>query len=571
MPALIYQKDNFAAGPQFAIGQSDFEGLIEANATLVDKTEVIQALIDSTDQITLFPRPRRFGKTLLMRMLKCFFEKSAQSKQHLFEPLKIWKAGEKYQAYQGQYPVIYLSFKDIKEPDFEQAYQKFQALIAEVYRYHRSLLESPALDSAEKAHFQSILDETASRKHLENSLLSLSRWLERAYQQKVILLLDEYDSPIHVAYAKNYYQEMIEFMRGLMGAAFKDNTHLYRGVITGILRISKESMFSDLNNLNVYSILSRKYGEYFGFTQEELDLLLEKCQLQSHRESIQTWYNGYQFGEWEIYNPWSIVNCLQNEGELRPYWVNTANNSLVADMLAKADAGTKANLEKLLKDEPIEVQVSEGIVFNTLNLEASALYSFLLFTGYLKAKHVRFENRELCAQVSIPNEEVAILYQALFKNWMVDKIDLSNYDNLLSALTIGDMHEFERLLRLYIESSMSYFDADTQAEKFYHGFILGILVGLTQTHDVRSNRETGFGRADIVVTPKDPTKLGIILEFKRCDSEKALARDAKKALVQIGQMHYIAEQKAQGITQILLVGVSFHGKKIALKSKKIAG
>ena len=300
MPAYIYQKDNFAAGARFAIGQSDFEGLIEENATLVDKTEVIQALIDSTDHITLFPRPRRFGKTLLMRMLKCFFEKSEKSKRHLFEPLKIWRAGEKYQAYQGQYPVIYLSFKDIKEPDFEQAYQKFQALIADVYRYHRALLDSPALDPAEKANFQSILDETASRKHLENSLLYLSRWLERAYQKPVILLLDEYDSPIHVAYAQNYYEEMIQFMRGLMGAAFKDNTHLYRGVITGILRISKESMFSDLNNLNVYSILSRKYGEYFGFTEEELDLLLEKCQLQKHRESIQTWYNGYQFGEWEI-------------------------------------------------------------------------------------------------------------------------------------------------------------------------------------------------------------------------------------------------------------------------------
>lgn len=569
MSAFIYQKDNFATKASFAVGESDFETLIESNFTLVDKTEVIQDIIDGSDKIFLFPRPRRFGKTLLMRMLKCFFEKSEspeKSKRHLFEPLKIWRAGEKYHAYQGRYPVIYLSFKDIKEPNFELAYQKFQTVIAEVYRDHGYLLESPALDAVEKEIFHTLLNETASRKHLENSLLYLSRWLERAYQQKVILLLDEYDSPIHVAYAKNYYTEMVEFMRSVMGAAFKDNTHLYRGVITGILRISKESMFSDLNNLTVYSILEQKYSEYFGFTQEELDLLLEQLEMKNQRESIQFWYNGYQFGNLEIYNPWSIINCLNNQGQLKPYWLNTANNHIVGELLAVTDPDTKANLEKFLKKEPIEARISEGITFNTLKLDADALYSFLLFTGYLKASKIRLApvgDRYDCT-LEVPNEEIRRLYQSLFEQWIAATINIANYQDLLRALTTGEVEEFERLLRKYVEASMSYFDATTEPEKFYHGFILGILVGLQQTHEVRSNRESGYGRADIWVVPKDPAKLGVILEFKRADQKKALGAEAKKALQQIKDKSYVQELKSQGISQVLTIGVAFYGKQIAL-------
>ena len=567
MSAFIYQKDNFAAGLRFAVGQSDFETLIESNFTLVDKSEVIQDIIDGTDQIFLFPRPRRFGKTLLMQMLKCFFEKSTKSKQHLFAPLNIWRAGKQYQAYQGRYPVIYLSFKDIKEPDFKLAYQHLQAVIADVYEYHAPILKGETLTPKEHVTFLAILNKTASKIDFENSLLYLSRWLERAYQEKVVILLDEYDSPIHTAYAKKYYQDMMDIMRGFMGATFKDNSHVYRGVITGILRVAKESMFSGLNNLAVYSILQKEYGEYFGFTQKEMDLVLKKCKLQKLKGKIREWYNGYQFGDLEIYNPWSIINCINKKGDFTPHWVNTADNSLLEDLLAKADVSTKANLEKLLRGESVDVSVSEGIVFNTLHLEADALYSFLLFTGYLKAKNVRMEHRKLCAQLSIPNEEIATLYQALFEHWITVRIDVSNYQNMLNSLTEGHVEEFERLLRNYVEASMSYFDADKQPEKFYHGFILGILVGLQQTHEVRSNRETGYGRADIWVIPKDHSKLGVLLEFKRTDKASLLVKDAKKALEQIKAQGYVKELKAKGIQQVRLIGVSFYRKKIALKSQ----
>lgn len=567
--ALIYQKDNFAAGLRFAVGESDFESLIESNACWVDKSLVMQDIIDSPDKIILFPRPRRFGKTLLMRMLKAFFEKSEKSKRHLFEPLQIWAAGEAYQAQQGQYPVIYLSFKDVKEPDFELAYQKMQGEIKNAYAAHHYLLESNELSAEDREIFSAILKETASRKSFENSLLNLSRWLEAHHQKPVVLLLDEYDTPVHAAFQYKYYDDFIPFIRSVMGAAFKDNRHLYRGIITGILRVSKESMFSDLNNLNVYSILHKKYGEYFGFTQTELDLILEKSNLQAHRAVIQTWYNGYRFGDLDIYNPWSIINCIREQGLLRPYWVNTADNSLVGDLFAKADANTKANLEKLLKHEPIEIMVREGIVFNTLNLGAESLYTFLLFTGYLKASNVQLASMgdKYTCIAEIPNEEIYRLYQTLFEEWMTSRLDLYNYQSLLNTLTTGDVEGFERLLKRYLEASISYFDAVTEPEKFYHGFILGILVGLQQTHEVRSNRESGLGRADILVIPKDPSKLGVVLEFKRSDSPEALPQGAENALAQIEKRAYVKELQSQGIKKVLAMGVAFHGKAIILKSE----
>lgn len=568
MPAFIYQKDGFESGIHFAIGQSDFERLIEEEAVFVDKTRAIQDIIDSKDQILLFSRPRRFGKTLLMTMLKAFFEKAASSKRHLFEPLQIWQVGTKYQEAQGRYPVLFLSLKDVKEPKFEAAYGKFQGLIQRTYQDHRYLLEEGALASEDQALYERILYKNASREELEEALRTLSKWLFAYHQEPVVLLLDEYDSPIHAAYAKGYYQDMIEFMRGFMGASFKDNPHLYRGVMTGILRVAKESLFSGLNNLKVYSMLGSQYGEYFGFTQDEVDLLLKQSHMEKLRSEIKRWYNGYVFGDVEIYNPWSIINCLSDKGRIEPYWVNTADNTLIQDILAKADPQVKANLELLMKKQPIEVEVSEGMTFNTLKLEPDALYSFLLFTGYLKASSVRLATKADCyfCTLEFPNEEVLRVYYSVFEKWMTHYIDASYYHNLLKALTIGDMYEFEFLLRRYVEASMSYFDAEGQPEKFYHGFILGILVGLTETHEVRSNRESGFGRADILVIPKDHRQLGIILEFKRTDREEDLPLDADKALAQIKDRHYAQEFHALGIKEILNIGVAFFGKKILVKS-----
>jgi hypothetical protein len=557
------------------IGYSDFRILIENRCYFSDKSLFIQKILDDA-QVVLITRPRRFGKTLNMSMLQHFLAKEilGQPTQALFDGLKITQADDEYLRHQGQYPVIFLSLKDIKSNNFATAYNSLAYYLRLLYAEHRHLLSSDVLYEEEKQLFQDILNERASATHMQYALRTLSEYLFRYHGNRAVILIDEYDTPIQEAYLHGYYDEAINFFRNFLGAGLKDNPYLFKAVLTGILRVSKESLFSDLNNVRVYTLLNSEYGEFFGFTEEEVTALLQNTQLEAAAPSIKEWYNGYQAGNTTVYNPWSIINCVAEKGELKPYWVNTSSNMLVRKLITESSIRFKEQLEKLLQGQSLQRAIDENIVFKFLNSNETAVWSLLLMAGYLKVTSKELSDRGFSCKIQIPNREVSNLYRIIIEQWLANGRGIDWYVESLDYLFQGNAREFERYLQQMMLQVISVHDIAREPEAFYHGLLLGFSAGLRPEHyEILSNRESGLGRYDLAVVAKDKNKHSVIFEIKSVTVPKSKKEDeeflettlensATEALQQIENLNYIAEFEKRGITKIVKMGLAFCGKHV---------
>ena len=558
------------------IGYDDFGEIREKELGFVDKTLFIKAIIDNKEvKVLVFTRPRRFGKTLNLSMLHHFLAENVHGRptRGMFEGLKISVYGKDCLEHQGRYPVIALTLKDIKYDNFDLALREFGYLLADLYQEHHYLLSSSHLETDDKNYFQTILSNRASgilRPDAENALKNLTRFLSLHHGVRPWLLLDEYDTPIISSYIHGYYPEMISFMRGVLGRVLKGNPYLEKSVITGILRVAKESLFSGLNNVKIYSLLSSEYSEYFGFTEAEVIEVLEKAGLSDRYAGIRQWYNGYKIGETTVYNPWSLANSINEGGLLQPYWINTSDNALVKDLLARSDELVKMQLESLVQNESISAMIDENLVFGDLNRSDSALWSLLLFSGYLKVLHAEQKDDQVQCELLPPNYEVASLYRGIIRGWLSDPLGYEGHLIFLLSLTEARVDEFTRRLQKYLLQTASVFDVSGhEPEKFYHGLVLGMIVGLSETHEVHSNRESGYGRYDVLLIPKDPQQWGIILEFKVA-TESDLNVSAQDALAQIQRRDYATSLRQKGLENILQMGLAFKGKEVAVAAHVLA-
>lgn len=548
------------------IGVDNFEKIIKEDYCYIDKTMLIKDLLDLKGEVNLFTRPRRFGKTLNLSMLRYFFEDTGDTERNnrnkkLFQGLKIMDAGERYTGQMGSYPVINLTLKSAKQRSFDSAYGKIKNAIAEEYHRHSYVLESDSLDEHCKRKFREIASGEAEYDDYSGSLQFLCKCLYQATGKKTVILLDEYDVPLENAYFKGFYGEMVDFVRSLFESVLKTNDCLQFAVITGCLRISKESIFTGLNHLKIISILNRQYGEHFGFTEPEVLQIMRYYDVESRFPTMKEWYDGYTFGETQVYNPWSVINFMSdlyadNGAFPHPYWINTSSNDIIKDMIVQADRETKGQIETLLSGGTLDVQVHEGITYGDMHSRGENLWNFLYFTGYLTKKGEYFKEASVFLQVCIPNTEVKTIYQNTILGWFRQKIEKQDFRDLYRAMEDGDAGKMGDILNEQLFSTISFYDS---AENFYHGFLAGIL---SQSEDylVKSNRESGNGRSDIMV--KSPSLRGrsFILELKVSDSIDDLEADAEKALQQISDKKYADELRAEGYRKIDCYGISFYRK-----------
>lgn len=557
------------------VGTSNFRKLIEYKSPIsgegylfVDKTELIREILDDLTEVIVLTRPRRFGKTLNLSMLHHFFaaEVEGQFTKGLFDGLKISQDSTCMKE-QGQYPVIFITFKDAKYNTYDLCVEHIKTQISTVYSEYRFLLESSQLNPEEQFLFKQILDKQADLVDWDASIKSLTKFIRKATGQSVIILIDEYDTPIQEAYLNGYYDQLISFMRNLFSSALKDNGFFKRAILTGILRVSKESLFSGLSNVKVYSVLHKQYSNYFGFTERETNELLHKAKLPVNLEKTKEWYNGYTFGGTTIYNPLSIIEFIKEEGKIDPYWINTSGNELIRELLITSDFATQDKIGQLITGEPIKEIVSEHVVFQDLKKNRAAIWGLFVMSGYLKVLSSEFTEYGTICELAIPNKEVEVLYKQVFREWLAGNRGIIWYQELLAALTFGRILEFEEKLLNAIEEMVSYHDTGkTTQEIFYQGLMLGILSGLKDTHEIRSNRESGYGRYDLLIIPKDIKKLGIVMEFKAVDDESKLTDAANGALLQIKKSKYAAELCSRGINSICSMGIAFSGKAIKIVS-----
>ena len=553
------------------IGLSDFKELIEDGYYYVDKSLFIKEILDNGSKSLLLPRPRRFGKTLNLSMLRYFYEKSVEDTSVLFQHLNIWQQGEVYTREQGLRPVIFLTFKDVKCDNWQKCFEHLQFVISEEFSRHRYLLSAPSLLTVdEQNRYQAILSLTASEAMFENSVKQLSAWLHQYHGQKAVILIDEYDTPIQGGYMNGYYEQVIGFMRNMLSGALKDNSHLEKGVLTGILRVAKESIFSGLNNLEVCSLLAPEFSTSFGLLEDEVEALLHEYEIGSDLDLVKQWYNGYMFGDTVIYNPWSILNYVKKwKTGFQPFWVNTSDNDLIRQIISRSGASVKQELETLLLGGRIEKTVDDNVVFREIEHSPETIWSFLLMSGYLKIEGKKLVEGIVYGKLIIPNKEVAYLYRQIILGWFNQSIHNDNYQMMLKSLVTGDLDLFEVIFRDFVMKSFSYFDtAQEQSEKVYHAFVLGLLLGLSDAYEVKSNRESGYGRYDVMLIPKDPTQLGIVIEFKKAGALKkeSLEEAAVDALAQIEQMKYTQELADRGITNVIQLGIAFQGKALCMKA-----
>ncbi len=557
-----------------AIGIQNFDELREKKYFYIDKTAFIKEWWDCGDSVTLITRPRRFGKTLNMSMIEQFFSVNYANRADLFEGLSVWEDGE-YRALQGTYPVINLSFAGIKENDYETANFRIRQVLKSQYEKNQFLLESDKLLDTQKTYFRRMLEDV-SVIEAPMVLQQLANFLFQHYGKKVIILLDEYDTPMQEAYVDGYWEELVGFTRSLFNSTFKTNPYLERGIMTGITRISKESIFSDLNNLEVVTTTSNKYATAFGFTEEEVFRALELFGFGSQKECVKYWYNGFTFGKSsDIYNPWSVLNFLAT-GSYNTYWANTSSNSLVSKLIREGGKGIKSTFESLLRGEVIQCPIDEQIVYNQLDVRKSAIWSLLLASGYLKVIHK--QSMLEAAEASFPiydlaltNYEVKKMFFLMVTSWFGEVEE--NYGDFVSALLCGDVEAMNICMNEMTMEIFSYFDAGSKsersaAEKFYHGFVLGLVVELRERYQITSNRESGFGRYDVMLEPKREEDDAIIIEFKvfQEKKEKSLEETVKTALQQIEEKQYEAGLLAKGIKKerIKKYGFAFAGKEVLI-------
>ncbi|MDF3054838.1 MAG: Protein of unknown function (DUF1703)/Predicted AAA-ATPase [Gammaproteobacteria bacterium] len=562
---------------QLPIGYDNFRKIVENKLDFVDKSLFIKEIIDNkATEVTVITRPRRFGKTLNLSMLHHYLAKETygESTEGLFDGLKIMRTGEQYLQHYRKYPVIFITFKDVKDHDYETTYAALGKLMSHVYSQHHYLLSSEKLMPYQKENFESILREKVTKASIQSSLFDLTNLLYLHHGVKPWLLIDEYDSPIQSSYVHGYYEQMISLMRNLFGSALKTNPYLYKAVITGILRVAKESLFSGLNNLEVYSLLRSEYSQYFGFTEEEMDALLVKSELNKQSVEIKSWYNGYQIGDSVVYNPWSVANCIKRKGELIPYWVNTSDNQLVRNLIVRSSMVFKDQFELLLKDKSVECPIDENTVFGDLEKNESAVWSLLLMAGYLKVTSQYRTEQGLQCTLAIPNQEVRSLYRQIVEQWLSSGHGIDWYNRFLDHLLTGNLERFEYAMKEIMEQTVSSHDVAHQPEAFYHGLMLGLTASLhtNPNYEIKSNRESGYGRYDYMIFSHDPNKPTILLEFKRADAiqdpqalEINLIKTAKEAIEQINQLGYVAEAKQRGCTNILKIGLAFCGKRFKIE------
>jgi hypothetical protein len=553
------------------VGLSDFKRVIEDNYYYVDKSPLIKELIDQGAQALLVPRPRRFGKTLNLSMLRYFFERTDADTSHLFRHLKIWQAGEEYTGKQGKYPVIFLTFKDVKEPSWESALKKIKQLVQEEFLRHDYLRNVAGLKAEELEYFNGIAQLTTDQSAYENSLKNLSHYLARHHNQRVILLIDEYDTPVQAGYVNGYYAEVVGFMRNFLSAGLKDNSYLEKGVLTGILRVAKESIFSGLNNLGVFTLLSRSFADKFGLTESEVKQTLQDFQAADYYQAVNEWYNGYVFGEVVIYNPWSIINYLNNPADgFKPYWVNTSDNAMIEQLLTRGGMELQTELEGLIKGESIEKPVEENIVFAEIAQRDDLLWSFLLFGGYLKYVGKSEQNKRWLFQLQIPNLEVGFIYDRLVERWFEKRFENKKLKMLLDALISGDLVTFEEFFAELVERVFSSLDpGGREAEKVYQAFAIGLLVWLGDRYEVKSNQESGYGRYDVMLIPKDRRLAGIIIEFKKVNKRRGETKENAfaKAFQQIEEKKYASALLERGIQQIRKLVIVFKGKQVWVREQ----
>ena len=557
------------------IGIEFYKQMIEDGYYYIDKTLLIKDILEQKSMVTLFTRPRRFGKTLAQSMLKTFFEKemlpdgTVADNSVYFQGKKIMEAGEEYTKHMGQYPVIFLSLKSAKQPTYEMAYKILQQNIAKEFIRHSYILNSEALLSVQKICFNSFIEQKAEPSDYATSIQFLSECLEKYHKHKIIILIDEYDVPLENAYFNGFYNEMVSFIRSLFESALKTNESLKFAIVTGCLRISRESIFTGLNNLKIVSLLDESYAEYFGFTQNEVDSFLSSYGIMDKSGEVKSWYNGYLFGNTEVYNPWSIINYVyditnKNTDFPKPYWSNTSSNSIVRELIENADDNTRQELEELIAGGTIEKPVHEDITYEDIYKSQDNLWNFLFFTGYLKAVKKKFMERNTYLSMTIPNEEIIYIYENNIREWSLQCIEKQDLSGLVTAFETGDCETASDIITGQLMDTISFYD---YKEAYYHGFIAGLLKH-NNKYLIKSNRESGLGRYDLTLKTQRIRKgRAIILEFKVTDSINGLEKGCAEALEQIEKLHYDNDIKKEGYTDILKYGICFYKKECLVMNK----
>ena len=558
------------------IGKQDFEKVRKEGVFYVDKTKFIQEWWESEDDVTLITRPGRFGKTLNMSMLEKFFSVQYAGRGDLFQGLMIWDM-ETYRKLQGTYPVISLSFAAVKEKSYAMTISRINQILTNLYSANKFLLEDGILDDKERNFYASV-DVNMNETTATMALHQLSIYLSRYYGKKVIILLDEYDTPMQEAYVNGYWEELVSFTRSMFNAAFKTNLYLERAIMTGITRVSKESVFSDLNNLEVVTTTSEKYADAFGFREDEVFAALDEYGLSERKQEVKKWYDGFTFGrQKDIYNPWSILNYL-DKGQTGTYWTNTSSNSLAGTLIREGSRNLKENFACLLQGGSIVVEIDEQIVYDQLSEDESAIWSLLLAGGYLKVKNVKtyatdFGEWKQEYELELTNFEVGAMFRHMIRKWFSRAV--GGYNDFIKALMLGDVKSMNLYMNKVAMATFSYFDtgrnpSGEEPERFYHGFVLGLMVELADRYIVTSNRESGFGRYDVMLEPRGPEDDGIILEFKVQDrtEEKNLSDTADAALKQIKEKKYKTALTEKGIGEgnIRCYGFAFCGKQVLIKN-----
>ena len=548
------------------VGVENFERIIKDGYYYVDKSLLIEKILENRTPVTLFTRPRRFGKTLNMSMLKYFFDvENKEENRKLFENLKI--SDSKYMSEQGKYPVIFISLKDLKENSWEECLESLKDIMYKVFNEYEFLKEK--LNFVEKRQFDKIWEMTGNEKNFKTSLLDLSKYLNKYYSKKVIVLIDEYDSPIINAFDKGYYNEAIEFFQVFYSSALKTNDSVKYGILTGITRIIREGIFSGLNNLYVNTVLSKNYAEYFGLLESEVIEMLDYFNMKYKIEEVRSWYNGYLFGNEQVYNPWSIVNYLR-EKEIKSYWANVSGNTLLENMLDNAGESVYADLKRFTDGESVEKYISDGTTIKSLLSSNDEIWQLFLYSGYLtKAEKQReidvTSDYTNVYNLKIPNREIRSYFGSLFLNRFFGTEVKTN--TLIKALENGDIRKFEKTLGEIMINMLSHFDLDSEMEKIYQVFMIGLVGFLMGRYEIISNNESGYGKCDLAMIPVRSNEKAYLMEFKISKTEKGMRAKAEEALKQIDEKKYDTRLKARGIKNILKIGIAFYGKSVKVVSK----
>lgn len=552
------------------IGVDDFKHIVDNDLFFVDKTLFIKDIIDNGSQVILITRPRRFGKTLNMSLLRYFFEITDSDTSYLFKEYRIWAQGEEYKQEQGKYPVINITFKGIKTNSWETNFDLIKKNIKSEFQKHDYLLASDALSVSEKKDIETILMDEGGISDYIKSLEILSKFLYIHHGQKTIILLDEYDTFLNEAYIHEHWEKAIDFMKAFMNAGFKNNQYLYKGIMTGIFRVARESIFSDMNNLNVCSILSDHFRDDFGFAQEEVEDVLKYYGIAEDIDKVAQWYNGYMFGKKNrsvIYNPWSII-MYANKGILEPYWINTSGNDIIKKLATEGTREIQLNMQKIIEGGTLEnIKVDENIIYSQITISENSIWSFLLMSGYLTAIKVHLQEDGVYCALKAPNKEVFFFFRNMMESWLNETVKGGSTAEMLNSLIIGDIDTFNEIFSRTATNVLSYHDVgEDKAESFYHAFVLGMLVHLDKEYEIRSNRESGYGRYDVMIIPKDKSKKGVVIEFKKASELKGESLDEalSSALRQIDDRKYDAELRATGISHVVKLGIAFKGKLVKM-------